>query len=145
MFGDVLPDVPVVEISIDGSLSPEKNWAVGRAVQALRDEGILVLSGGLTVHNLRDFSSFVKGSAGELHKAFDQAVLDAVTVPDVSGCLLAAVAELKLTRIYRNKHGTMHLSLLPNTVASGRLIRVRTTLYPSTLRLARAKAGTCVC
>lgn len=35
MFGDSV-DVPVVQVSIDGSLSPEKNWALGKALNALR-------------------------------------------------------------------------------------------------------------
>lgn len=29
-------DIPIVEVSMDGSLDPEKNWAVGRAVKKLR-------------------------------------------------------------------------------------------------------------
>lgn len=36
MFGEDFLDVPVVQVSIDSSLSPEKNWAVGKAVEALR-------------------------------------------------------------------------------------------------------------
>ena len=36
MFGEDFMDVPVVQVSIDSSLSPEKNWAVGKAVEALR-------------------------------------------------------------------------------------------------------------
>jgi aromatic ring-opening dioxygenase catalytic subunit (LigB family) len=36
MFGETFMDVPIVEVSIDSSLSPEKNWAVGKAVKQLR-------------------------------------------------------------------------------------------------------------
>lgn len=82
MFGEEFQDVPIVQVSIDGSLSPEKNWAVGKVVEQLRHEGILVLSGGLLVHNLRDMSSFAEESAGKLVKEFDRAILDAVLVPD---------------------------------------------------------------
>lgn len=35
MFG-LETDIPIVEVSIDSSLDPEKNWAIGKAVQALR-------------------------------------------------------------------------------------------------------------
>ena len=35
MFGDVL-DIPVVQVSIDESLSPEKNWEIGKALNELR-------------------------------------------------------------------------------------------------------------
>ncbi|EPT05935.1 Extradiol ring-cleavage dioxygenase class III enzyme subunit B [Fomitopsis schrenkii] len=85
MFGEDFLDVPVVQVSIDSSLSPEKNWAVGKAVEALRREGILVLSGGLVVHNLRDFSSFSDKTAGGVVKEFDRAILDAVTAPEATG------------------------------------------------------------
>ncbi|KZT26505.1 Extradiol ring-cleavage dioxygenase class III enzyme subunit B [Neolentinus lepideus HHB14362 ss-1] len=79
MFGEEFMDVPVVQVSIDASLSPEKNWAVGAAVSKLREENILVLSGGLTIHNLRDFSSFSPSVAQKPYHDFHQAVLDAVT------------------------------------------------------------------
>ncbi|KAJ7023347.1 Extradiol ring-cleavage dioxygenase, class III enzyme, subunit B [Mycena alexandri] len=75
-------EIPIVEVSIDSSLSPEINWTLGRAVAKLREEGILVLSGGLTVHNLRDLGSFAPSSAQPAHKAFDRAVLAAVGIPD---------------------------------------------------------------
>lgn len=36
MFGEEFMSIPVVQVSIDGSLSPEKNWAVGSVVEQLR-------------------------------------------------------------------------------------------------------------
>ena len=36
MFGDEFMDIPIIEVSIDSSLDPEINWAVGRAVKKLR-------------------------------------------------------------------------------------------------------------
>ncbi|KAI0080608.1 Extradiol ring-cleavage dioxygenase, class III enzyme, subunit B [Panus rudis PR-1116 ss-1] len=84
MFGEKFMDVPIVEASIDGSLEPEKNWAVGQAVEMLRHEGILILSGGLIIHNLRDFAGFSEQTGKPIYKAFDKAVLDAVAVEDAS-------------------------------------------------------------
>jgi aromatic ring-opening dioxygenase catalytic subunit (LigB family) len=49
----------------------------------IRQEGILILSGGLTIHNLRDRASFDEATASPLHKQFDQALLDAVSTIDV--------------------------------------------------------------
>jgi aromatic ring-opening dioxygenase catalytic subunit (LigB family) len=49
-----------------------------------REEGILVLSGGLTAHNLRDRRSFTPTTATEAHKAFDSAIHSAIRVADVS-------------------------------------------------------------
>ncbi|KAF8184944.1 Extradiol ring-cleavage dioxygenase, class III enzyme, subunit B [Mycena galopus ATCC 62051] len=82
MFGEELVDIPVVQVSIDSSMSPEKNWALGKAVTRLRQEGILVLSGGLTFHNLRDFEAFSPHTAKPANKEFDRAVLEAVVVAD---------------------------------------------------------------
>jgi len=36
MFGNTFTDVPIVAISIDSSLKPEKEWALGAAVAELR-------------------------------------------------------------------------------------------------------------
>lgn len=36
MFGHDYQDLPIVQVSIDSSMSPEKNWEVGSAVSKLR-------------------------------------------------------------------------------------------------------------
>ncbi|EJU06114.1 Extradiol aromatic ring-opening dioxygenase [Dacryopinax primogenitus] len=77
MFGEET-DVPIVQASIDSNLSSESEWRLGEAVEALRSDGILILSGGLTIHNLRDFSSFVESSAAPPYHAWDKAVDDAI-------------------------------------------------------------------
>ncbi|KAJ6547114.1 Extradiol ring-cleavage dioxygenase class III enzyme subunit B [Mycena capillaripes] len=82
MFGEEFTDIPIVEVSIDSSLSPETNWALGKAVTKLREEGILVLSGGLLIHNLRDFDSFSPQSAKPAQKEFDKAILASVSIAD---------------------------------------------------------------
>lgn len=45
MFGEEFRDVPIVQVSIDGSLSPEKNWAVGTVVEQLRSVALFVHQG----------------------------------------------------------------------------------------------------
>ena len=35
MFGEET-DIPIIEVSIDGSLNAEKNWALGEVVEPLR-------------------------------------------------------------------------------------------------------------
>lgn len=36
MFGNKFLDIPIVQVSIDASLDPEQNWALGQAVAKLR-------------------------------------------------------------------------------------------------------------
>jgi len=36
MFGNTFTDIPIVELSIDSSLKPETEWALGAAVAELR-------------------------------------------------------------------------------------------------------------
>ncbi|KAI8998779.1 Extradiol ring-cleavage dioxygenase class III enzyme subunit B [Trametes punicea] len=82
MFGEEFMDIPIVEVSMDGSLDPQKNWALGEVMAPLRREGILVLSGGLLIHNLRDMTSFSEVHAKNVVKEFNQAILDAITVAE---------------------------------------------------------------
>lgn len=45
-------DVPVLQVSIDSTRSPEEHFALGRALRSLRDAGALVLGSGGATHNL---------------------------------------------------------------------------------------------
>lgn len=36
MFGNEFKDIPIVQVSIDGSLEPEANWKLGKALTGLR-------------------------------------------------------------------------------------------------------------
>lgn len=50
-------DIPVIQISLLGSLNPAAEIAVGRAIAPLRDEGVLIIGSGLSFHNMRAFFS----------------------------------------------------------------------------------------
>jgi len=95
MFGEDFTSIPIVEVSMDASLDPERNWQIGRAVSELRKEGVLVLSGGLTAHNLGDRSSFSPATARPVHKEFDAAIHDAIKLEDATA---RKKAMLSLTR-----------------------------------------------
>jgi len=82
MFGEEFTEIPIVQVSIDGTLDPEKNWNIGKAVAALRQEGILILSGGLVAHNLRDRRCFSPDTATDLQKEFDKALHGAIQIVD---------------------------------------------------------------
>lgn len=45
-------DIPVVQLSMDVSLSPAQHWEIGQRLRPLRDEGVLIMGSGNIVHNL---------------------------------------------------------------------------------------------
>jgi len=46
-------DIPCVEMSIDSSLDPAFHIALGKALQPLRDEGVLIIGSGFITHNFQ--------------------------------------------------------------------------------------------
>ncbi len=48
-------DVPVVMISLKNTLDVESHVAIGKALEPLRDEGVLILASGMSYHNMRMF------------------------------------------------------------------------------------------
>jgi aromatic ring-opening dioxygenase catalytic subunit (LigB family) len=54
MFPD--EDIPVVAMSLQQSLDPQLHCALGAALRPLRDQGVLLIGGGMSYHNLRHFA-----------------------------------------------------------------------------------------
>lgn len=48
-------DIPVVAVSLNASLSAKDHLALGRALEPLRDDGVLILGSGYTFHNMDAF------------------------------------------------------------------------------------------
>ncbi|MDO3677233.1 DODA-type extradiol aromatic ring-opening family dioxygenase [Paenibacillus ehimensis] len=46
-------DIPVVQVSVNPYLAPERQYRIGEAIRGLGRQGILVIGSGVTVHNLR--------------------------------------------------------------------------------------------
>ena len=54
-----LADIPVVQLSLDASLSSQEHYELAKKLSSLREQGILIVGSGNVVHNLQmvDFSS----------------------------------------------------------------------------------------
>lgn len=111
-------DVPVVQVSLFDSDSAEHHLALGKALEPLRDEGVLVICSGMAVHNLRDLmSSFGKPGNKPYTLSFDSALKDAVEQNGVEAREKAMVDLLKRSDARRAHPSFEHL--LPVYVAAG--------------------------
>ncbi|GAA5938703.1 DODA-type extradiol aromatic ring-opening family dioxygenase [Sporobolomyces koalae] len=81
MFGDQAP-IPIVQVSIPSDLSPLAQRSIGQALEPLRAEGILIVSGGLTIHTFQDFSAFSPTTAKPIFHSFEASIISAVSEPD---------------------------------------------------------------
>ena len=54
-------DVPVFQVSLPAAATPQQAYALGQALQPLRDEGVLVVGSGSLTHNLSEFRLHAHG------------------------------------------------------------------------------------
>ena len=50
-------DIPIMQLSMLRGLDPQTHLRAGQALQALRDEGVLIIGSGMSFHNMRGFTS----------------------------------------------------------------------------------------
>jgi 4,5-DOPA dioxygenase extradiol len=73
-------DIPVVQLSMDYHRPPAEHWALGQQLRSLRDDGVLILASGNTVHNLRTMNrSAPDDQAYDWAIAFDRWVAMQIT------------------------------------------------------------------
>ncbi len=66
-------DVPVVQLSVDASKTPEYHVDLGRALAPLRDRGVLIVASGNVVHNLRLLDPSKPDAGFDWAEEFDEA------------------------------------------------------------------------
>lgn len=54
-------DIPVYQLSIDQSATPEVHYEIGQQLKSLREKGVLIMGSGNVVHNLREVSFSEEG------------------------------------------------------------------------------------
>ncbi|KAI0532345.1 Extradiol ring-cleavage dioxygenase, class III enzyme, subunit B [Xylaria digitata] len=88
-------NIPIVQVSQYNSPDVDQHYRLGQAVQALREENILIIGAGMSVHNLRDMR-FMYNSTKPLPyvKSFDEALKPAMEAsPSERQARLAEVAK----------------------------------------------------
>ena len=80
-------DIPVVPVSIQPDLGPAHQWALGRALAPLRDEGVLVIGSGSITHNLHDWRSYSAAKEAPYVQPFIEWVEQRMVAEDVDALL----------------------------------------------------------
>jgi len=68
-------NVPVVQLSLHASLDPLRHLEVGRALEALRDQDVLIIGSGMSFHNMRAYGNV---QFAPISDAFDEWLTQAV-------------------------------------------------------------------
>ncbi|KAK9462178.1 Extradiol ring-cleavage dioxygenase, class III enzyme, subunit B [Lipomyces oligophaga] len=113
-FPDSKPlTVPIIQTSLFASDDPNQHIALGRALAPLRDEGILIICSGMTVHNLREMGYH---GVRPYAKKFDNMLESAINLSGQHR--QQELAKLITTAEARNSHPTKE-HLLPIYIAAG--------------------------
>lgn len=72
-------NVPLVQVSLYHNEDPDLHYRLGKAVSALRDDNIVIIGAGMSVHNIRDMFTSQGGPGPRPYTvSFDEALKDAV-------------------------------------------------------------------
>lgn len=71
-------DIPTIQLSIDGTQAPEYHYELGRRLEPLRNENVLVLGAGNMVHNLRSLQRGVDAPPAGLAVEFNDRIRDCI-------------------------------------------------------------------
>lgn len=80
--------IPVAQLSLPAHWQPEQLISLGKAIAALRAEGVLILASGGVTHNLRAFGGYALDSpAPDWVQGFERWLIEAVEQGDVARLL----------------------------------------------------------
>ena len=71
-------DIPTFEMSLNGLLTEEQHYNIGKKLSKLREEGMLIIGSGDVVHNLREANYNIYAKPHEWAEAFDNYVINAI-------------------------------------------------------------------
>jgi 4,5-DOPA dioxygenase extradiol len=69
-------DIPMIQLSIDGTKPAEYHYQLGKKLAALRDEGVMIVASGNVVHNLRMVKWEGNAEPYPWARAFDEYVVN---------------------------------------------------------------------
>lgn len=73
--------IPVVQLSLVKGLDPSVHIAIGKALEALRSEGVLIIGSGMSYHNMQGFMSGSSSAAGN-SKQFNEWLTHTIEISD---------------------------------------------------------------
>lgn len=69
-------DIPCVQLSLINTLDPAEHIAIGRALQSLSDENVLVIGSGFSFHNMKAFFQPESAEIRRLNHEFEEWLLE---------------------------------------------------------------------
>lgn len=76
-------DIPCLQLSLMTSLDPAAHLAIGKALQWLRRQNVMMIGSGFSFHNMREFFGPGSAQADTLNQAFEHWLSETVSLPDL--------------------------------------------------------------
>jgi len=93
-------DIPVVQMSLDRTLTPLEHYEIGKELRPLRNEGVLILGSGNLVHNLNHLNYSQSEKSADWAIEFDEAIKELLLQGDHQSILefetLGEIAKLSV-------------------------------------------------
>ncbi len=80
-------DIPVMQLTINSTLSMQEHFEMGRKIRVLRENGVMIIGSGNITHNLRQTSSQKDAPITPWAKEFDDFVKNAILKRDFSSLI----------------------------------------------------------